>query len=132
MNILAVDDDPRVRKVLEPMLMFWDHPKQVEYCTYFACHGLEAVQWVEQHGVPEMLLLDVRMPLMNGAEFLQHAHQQQWDIKNKVLLLTGYADDLEHHIGSDASEMLHLRKPFTMHELHQCLDALVLKTFTSR
>jgi len=128
MRILAIDDDSRVRKVLEPMLEFWQHPKGLEHETFFAHNGLEGIQWVQAQGMPDLILLDVRMPVMGGAAFLQRAHQQHWQLNGKVLLLTGYADDLERHIGSEAVDMPHLRKPFTMSELHTCLDLLIMNS----
>ncbi|MDQ6962450.1 MAG: response regulator [Mariprofundaceae bacterium] len=126
MRVLAIDDDVRVRKVLVVMLEFWEPPHGCKHEAFFAHNGLEGIEWIEKNGVPELLLLDVRMPKMNGAEFLQKAHQRQWSLP-RVLLLTGYADDLERHMGSEALGMPHLRKPFTIQELYQSLDQLMLR-----
>lgn len=35
-----------------------------------ACDGIEAVEHIKENGSPEMILLDIRMPRMDGYEFL--------------------------------------------------------------
>jgi len=126
-RILAVDDNELVQEILEPMLDIWaeDHQLSIEVIT--ASNGKQALSWVEQHGAPDLVLLDVRMPIMGGAEFLRQTALLGLDIKPFTLLLTGYADDLEEHLGTDALLMKHLRKPFTAPELFQALDKLVPK-----
>ena len=83
--------------------------------------------WVRSRGIPDLLLLDVRMPVMNGAEFLHQIAKLGHDMRKQTLLLTGYADDLEEHLGSDALLMRHLRKPFMAPELFAELDKIVDK-----
>lgn len=123
-RILTVDDNELVQEILEPMLDIWaeEHLLSIEITT--ASNGKEALSWINQHGVPDLVLLDVRMPIMDGAEFLRQTALLGLDIKPLTLLLTGYADDLEEHLGTDALLMKHLRKPFTAPELFQALDKL--------
>jgi len=126
-KILTVDDNELVLEILEPMLDIWadEHAFAIEVST--ASNGKEALAWIKQHGQPDLILLDVRMPIMDGAEFLRQTAMLGLDLKPFTLLLTGYADDLEEHLGTDALLMKHLRKPFTVPELFQALNNLTPK-----
>jgi len=123
-RILTVDDNELVQEILKPMLDIWAENHQLPIEVIPASNGQEALSWINQHGSPDLILLDVRMPIMDGAEFLRQTALLGLDIKPFTLLLTGYADDLEEHLGTDALLMKHLRKPFTATELFQALNKL--------
>ena len=123
-TILSVDDNTRLREVLTDMLEIWAADKGVEIRIVEQENGLEALNWVKDNGAPDAVLLDVRMPEMDGAEFLRQSAALGTDLRPRTLLLTGYADDLEEHLGSDALLMKHLRKPFVVEELFAAMDAL--------
>lgn len=69
--ILIVEDDPLVRTALAEFLEDEGHE------TVGVGHGLEALDYLEtrEHRglpLPGLILLDVRMPVMDGVEFLEH------------------------------------------------------------
>jgi len=123
-TILTVEDNEQVRQTLSPMLELWRDKQGIKADIVETIHGAEALEWVKTHGQPDMLLLDVRMPVMGGAEFLRHTADLGLDLRPCTLLLTGYADDLEEHLGTDSLLMQHLRKPFMIKELFEALDKL--------
>ena len=61
--ILIVDDDPRVRRLATEALA-----KQ-GYKIVHACDGAESLQQI-QNGHPDLILMDINMPVMNGIEAL--------------------------------------------------------------
>jgi len=124
-TILSVDDNEQVREILVPMLEIWAEDQSLDVTIIEKVNGAEALAWVKEHGKPDMILLDVRMPIMDGAEFLRQTALLGIDLRPCTLLLTGYADDLEAHLGSDALLMKHLRKPFMAGELFAALDRLL-------
>ena len=89
-NILIVEDNASIREVLLPMLEIWMEGKGMEASIHEAGNGMEALAWVQTHGEPDLLLLDVRMPRMDGAEFLRHIASLGHDVRKKTLLLTGH------------------------------------------
>jgi CheY-like chemotaxis protein len=61
--ILVVDDDEDIRETVVLLL------GSKGYDTISAGDGLEALQIIRSRGCPAMVLLDLRMPRMNGVEF---------------------------------------------------------------
>jgi len=81
--ILFVDDEANVLKALRRL--FHNEP----YMTYFASSGAEGLEILRQHAV-DLIISDMRMPEMSGAEFLTEVFMQ-WPETIRILL-TGYAD----------------------------------------
>jgi response regulator RpfG family c-di-GMP phosphodiesterase len=81
--ILFVDDEANVLKALRRLF----HSET--YVTYFASSGAEGLEVLRQHTV-DLVVSDMRMPEMNGAEFLTQVFMQ-WPETIRILL-TGYAD----------------------------------------
>jgi response regulator RpfG family c-di-GMP phosphodiesterase len=81
--ILFVDDEANVLKALRRL--FHNEP----YSTYFASSGAEGLEILRQHAV-DLVISDMRMPEMSGAEFLTQVFTQ-WPETIRILL-TGYAD----------------------------------------
>jgi len=126
-TVLIVEDNAQIREVLTPMLEIWVEDYDFEVTVVETVNGVEALDWVKEHGKPDIILLDVRMPMMGGAEFLRQTVGMGFDFRPFTLLLTGYADDLEEHLGSDGLLMSHLRKPFLASELFNALDKILEK-----
>src|SRR4051812_17985311 len=62
--VLLVDDDDAIREALTEILVcegFSVHPAQ---------NGKEALDWLQRHGGPCVVLLDLMMPVMDGRTFL--------------------------------------------------------------
>jgi response regulator RpfG family c-di-GMP phosphodiesterase len=81
--LLFVDDEPNVLKALRRLF----HNENYE--IYLASGGAEGLDILRQHAV-DLIISDMRMPEMSGAEFLAHA-VEQWPETVRILL-TGYAD----------------------------------------
>ena len=85
--VLCVDDEPRVLDGLETVLE-WD------YDVKTASSGAEALSLLESAAkdgrAPSVVISDMRMPGLNGAQFLSRVRQGYPDISR--MLLTGYAE----------------------------------------
>lgn len=63
-SILIVEDDPDLMLTTALFL------KEEGYRAGFAGNGREALDWIKESGDPDVILLDLHMPIMNGVEFM--------------------------------------------------------------
>ena len=84
-SVLVIDDDVRVRDMLKQFL------EKKGYNVSVVKNGEEALHAVESDR-PQMILLDVKMPKMNGVAALQEIRRVNADVP--VMMITGQ-DDLE-------------------------------------
>lgn len=104
-TILLVEDEPAVRQLFAQALT------RAGYTVLEARNGQEAMRLFDEHGEQvDMLLTDLRMPYMGGAEL---AHQLRGRRRTlKLLCISGYPGTLDQDIGADF-----LAKPFSRDEL---------------
>ena len=58
--VLIVDDDEDIRETVQLALQLDNHT------TALAAHGGEALDWLRQHRLPCLILLDLMMPVVDG------------------------------------------------------------------
>jgi two-component system chemotaxis response regulator CheY len=83
-KILLVDDEAHIRKYVGLILRQIGHPALVE-----AANGLEAIDAYQREN-PDLVLLDVNMPLMDGIETLKRLKEIDPDCV--VIMLTSLAN----------------------------------------
>ena len=83
-TILLVDDDEVDIMAVSRALKELKVKNPVAVCR----NGEEALQWLKTHPKPGLVLLDLRMPVMDGLEFLAQAKQDQDLRKVPVVALT--------------------------------------------
>lgn len=116
-TILVTEDEPALRGTIVESL------EESGYKVFHAASGAEAIAIVDQrHGVIDLLLSDVIMPGMSGAELSLQVTRKYPNMH--VLLMTGYSDDtLSRHGMSRAARVM--QKPFTRHALLQRVGTLL-------
>ena len=82
-TVLIVDDEPHIRKYIGLILRKFGNPTIVE-----AANGEEAMSLFPQHN-PDLVLLDVNMPMMDGLQCLERLHAEHPDAL--VVMLTSLA-----------------------------------------
>jgi DNA-binding NarL/FixJ family response regulator len=85
-TLVVVDDQATVREALAVMLDLADDVTVVATAT----NGAQAIEAVEQHH-PDVLLMDLNMPVMGGVEATERIHEGQPDAT--ILVLTTFDDD---------------------------------------
>jgi two-component system, cell cycle sensor histidine kinase and response regulator CckA len=104
-TILLVEDEPAVRQLFAHAL------SRAGYRVFEARNGEEAVKVFDQHGdTIDMLLTDMRMPYMGGAELAHHLRERRSTLK--LLCISGYPGNVDTEAGADF-----LAKPFSRDEL---------------
>ncbi len=80
--VLVVDDDPEVRNVVTTTL------NRVGLKTAEAVNGRAALDWLAAHPLPDLVLLDLMMPEMDGLQFLERLREQPDKLTVPVVVLT--------------------------------------------
>lgn len=93
--ILIADDQPRSRKSLKALLSTWARASEIGE----AGDGREAVRLVEE-SQPDLVLLDVRMPELDGIEATAQI-KARWPAV-KVVVLSMYGEHWEEALAAGA------------------------------
>ena len=120
-TILIVDDDAAVREVLTDIL------SDEGYRIVCAGDGLKALNVVDQADV-DLVISDINMPELNGAELITVLRQCPKTTNIPVLALTALSD-LRRSTDRSFTAILH--KPFKLEELVETVDTLLHPNMTS-
>jgi DNA-binding response OmpR family regulator len=117
-KVLIADDEPNIVTALEFLL------ERNGYEVYIARNGDAALKLVEQHR-PDLVLLDVMMPVKSGFEVCQRMRERaDWrDIK--IIMLTAKGRDVEMSKGLSLGADSYITKPFSTQELVAKINGLL-------
>ncbi|QNB46271.1 response regulator [Thermanaerosceptrum fracticalcis] len=107
-NILVADDEPSVQSLLENILL------KEGYNVILAGNGQEAVNRFRQYS-PELILLDVRMPVMDGLEAFKIIRQENQEVL--IIMITAYGTIETAVQAMKMGAFDYLVKPFNLEEL---------------
>jgi PAS domain S-box-containing protein len=108
-KILIIDDDPAINKLMASIL------KDEGYELLFASNGREGLDSaLLTH--PDLIFLDMRMPVLDGAGFLKELNQRGASFC-PILAISGYEDDLLMNECFDQGIFSLIRKPFHPSEI---------------
>ncbi|MBP8083078.1 MAG: response regulator [Spirochaetes bacterium] len=104
-KILVVDDDINVNKTLSAFL------KKLGYDILNAFNGAEAVSVLEKNADVDLVITDLKMPVMNGRELLSMMSERFNSVPRIVLTAVGSDEDIIHALKTGAYDFL--TKPVT-------------------
>ena len=116
-RILVVDDNRVAATSLAEQLQLGGHE------THIAYDGLEAVQIV-QNLRPDVVLLDIGLPKLNGFEVAHKIRQEAWGKKMMLVTLTGWGQEKDRRKSSEAGFNAHMVKPVGPVVLMKLLDGI--------
>ena len=124
MRILIVEDDPDARKVLSLIL------KLDGFDVAIAAGGQEAIQAMTADP-PDLLLLDVMMPGMDGYEVCRWVRANPTTAQVPVVMLSGKADPESVARGREVGANEYLAKPIKPSNLTSQLRAVTARAATN-
>jgi len=104
-RVLIIDDEPANIKALE-MIM------KGRYQTYSALRGKEGVELAAQAPQPDLIMLDIQMPGMDGYEVIKRLKQNALTRDIPVIFNSILSDEGNEKNGLDLGAVDYIRKPF--------------------
>lgn len=104
-KILIVDDTPENIQVLMNLL-------KDEYAIAVANNGERALHLATATPAPDIILLDVMMPVMDGYEVCRRLKQDPATASIPVIFITGLSDQADEQKGLDLGAVDYILKPF--------------------
>ncbi len=109
-KILIVDDEPNIVASLEFLLGRGGYEVRVAH------NGEEALAEADRF-LPELVLLDLMMPKVDGYEVCQRIRQSKAGRKVKIVMLTARGREVDVRKGMALGADLYVTKPFSTQEL---------------
>jgi signal transduction histidine kinase len=116
-RILVADDNNDALESLATLLQLSGHE------VYTAANGALALESAEQHR-PEVALLDIGMPKLDGYEVARRIRAQPWGARITLVALTGWGQDSDRRRSQEAGFDSHLVKPLDLDKLTELLATL--------
>ena len=118
-TILIIEDDEIILKLLSTIFSFLK-----QYDILLARNGDEALNIVQEN-VPDLILLDIQLPKMNGYELCKTIKSNPITSDVKVLMLTGLAQDYNLQRALEAGANACMTKPFSTGEIVEKVEELL-------
>jgi two-component system alkaline phosphatase synthesis response regulator PhoP len=106
-TILVVDDEPEIVRLVRSYL------EQEGYRVVTAYDGEEAL-YTARYEKPDLVVLDILMPKMDGLEFTRRVRREQ-DVP--IIMLTARADETDRIVGLEMGADDYVTKPFSPREV---------------
>jgi CheY-like chemotaxis protein len=121
----VVDDNRDAASSLAMLLKILGHQVSLAF------DGVEAVE-AAQTFKPDVVLLDIGLPKMNGYEVCRTIRQQLWADDVVVIAVTGWGQDEDRRKTREAGFDGHLVKPATQYAVTKLLDSVALESAGDR
>ena len=119
-RVLVVDDEETIRMLLHA------HLKQMGHRVLTAGSAEDALAVVREHGPPEVAVLDVRLPDIQGFELAQKLQAETGCQELPIIFLSANVD--QHHIDRGRElGAVYLTKPYIRSALCNAIDKAVAK-----
>jgi len=117
LKILVVDDNPDAALSMAMMLSMMGHETRT-------AHDGEAAVTTAEEFRPQVILLDIGLPKLNGYEVAQRIRGQEWGAEMFLVAITGWGQDEDRRRSDDVGMNLHMVKPVEPDALDRVLAEL--------
>jgi DNA-binding response OmpR family regulator len=106
-TVLVVDDEPQIVRLVQAYL------EEAGFRVVTASDGQEAL-YVARHEKPDLVVLDILMPQMDGLEFTRRIRSER---NVPIIMLTARADETDRIVGLEMGADDYVTKPFSPREI---------------
>ncbi|GHN02610.1 hypothetical protein WSM22_40990 [Cytophagales bacterium WSM2-2] len=114
-KVLVVEDDPSMRWLLKNLL-------RNKYEVVAKNNGMEAFSWLSVRNIPDVIISDIRMPVMDGVELLENLSISGLYKNIPVIVLTGFDETATLRRCMDLGAYAFLVKPFKPQDLLEKIE----------
>ena len=126
-RVLVVDDSSTIRKIIQHSL----HRANLNVGDILeASNGREALGMVQRFSF-DLILTDIDMPLMDGLELLEALAYVRSARNTPVVVITKHTSEEGVLRAMEAGARAYIRKPFTVKDLSEQIEPLLLDTLES-
>jgi len=109
-KVLVIDDELSIRILLENYL-------KKDYDVITKNDGMDALKWMEEGNIPDLIVADIQMPNLDGYEFIKNIRASGFFKHIPIIMLSGIESSSEKvkclKLGADD----YIVKPFNPEEL---------------
>jgi two-component system CheB/CheR fusion protein len=120
-RVLVVDDNKDAAESVAMLLRLWGHTVRAAFT------GPQALEAAEEYQ-PEIALLDIGLPGMDGYEVARQLRQRPQFQQTVLVAVTGYGQEEDRRRSEDAGFDHHLTKPVAPEALQQILAHAVRRS----
>ncbi|HPN29414.1 MAG TPA: response regulator [bacterium] len=117
-RILIVEDDNDIKQIIKR------HFESFNIETLDADNGRAALELIETSGLPDLIITDIKMPVMDGYEFSKKL-REKFDGNVPLIILSEKRDIDDKILGFDAGAVHYLTKPFQIAKLNRVVNGLL-------
>jgi len=112
-TILLIEDDPGMRDLV---LLAFTRRFSTEYEILSAQNGLEALEVIRKK-TPDLIILDILLPQMNGLQLIQKLHEEHFLRQLKIIIISGlgFREIVQQTLEAGVNDFL--VKPFKIEKL---------------
>jgi DNA-binding response OmpR family regulator len=117
-TVLVVDDEPQIVRLVRAYL------EEAGFRVVIASDGEQAL-YVARHEKPDLVVLDILMPRMDGLEFTRRIRRER---NVPIIMLTARAEETDRIVGLELGADDYVTKPFSPRELVARVRAVLRRT----
>ncbi len=121
LRILIVDDETSIQKILTQFL-------KTKHLVFTCNNGKEALTWLYEGNLPDIIIADIEMPIINGFDFIEEIRSSGFFQQIPLIMLSGL-DNTDTKIKClEAGADDFMTKPFNPRELEARINSIVKRT----
>lgn len=118
-KIIIADDEPNIRLLVKGIL-------SKDYIVLEARNGEEAIEIVRAEK-PDLMLLDVKMPIISGIELYHRLEVKEPALAQRVMFITGDVMEVVTRDFLERTGAPHIAKPFNIGQLKKSIDTMLTR-----
>ena len=118
LSMLAIDDEVSIQLILQ-------HYFKGDFTVITKGNGKEALAWMQEGNIPDIIVADINMPEMDGYTFIDHVRSSGF-LKNIPMIMLSGSDSTDNKIRClEAGADDFMVKPFNPRELAARLNGIL-------